>query len=98
MSKAINPTCYSHINGVADWLKGKNWRVPNCRECDAKVARGEVTADAPMPCDVRKAVLAAKREKGQRPEAHARRKAARAAMVKAFHETPPGKESARAGS
>ena len=87
--KALHPTCYHHNTRVPSWLKGKNWRVPKCEMCDAKVARGEVTEDAPRPEVVFRAHLAELREKGQRPEAYARRKKARAAMTAAYLSAQP---------
>jgi hypothetical protein len=94
MSKALHPTCNYHTTGVPPWAKGKNWRVPNCSFCDAKVARGEVTEDAPLPEEVFRQWRAEGRKKDQRYEVTKRRKAARAAMTKQFRENLPGRECA----
>lgn len=41
--------CDWHKDGVDVYAQGGNWRKPGCPVCDAKLARGEVTADAPPP-------------------------------------------------
>lgn len=79
------------------WYAGKFF-VAGCLACDEKAAADPGLREAPTPEQAFRMFKAARTEKGQRPETHARRKAARAAMVKQWHETPPGKESARAGS
>jgi hypothetical protein len=85
--------CEWHRSGKPLWWSGAFFET-GCPECQAKLAAGKTTADAPTPEQAFALFKETKRKAGQRAAVALRQRQARAAMTKQFHETLPGRECA----